>query len=174
MLLYKIAVGRTLIDFIVRWQKIFDRVYSLSLEYDGCGVGRVLFGDVVVGLDCPPEHMDFVIYTIPVSSTPRGATHRIRLWLRAPVQAAPTSSQAADLSLTKFIYQRIWSTDSFKVGNCLDFSALGPKLILGAPIDDGPRTFNNFSERCFHREGELASVKQPTYGAPIDSYKDMV
>jgi len=44
-----------------RWRKIFERVYSLSLEYDGCGVGRILLNDFIIGLDCPPEDLAFVI-----------------------------------------------------------------------------------------------------------------
>ncbi|KAI0005115.1 hypothetical protein BJV74DRAFT_807040 [Russula compacta] len=171
MLLYKIAIGRALMDFIIRWRKVFDRIYSLSLEYDGCGVGRILFSDFIVGLDCPPEDMDFVIYTIPVTSTPRGATHRIRLWLRVPDQAESVSSPIVDRSSTGSIYQRIWSTDSFKVGNCLDFSALGPKLIVGVPNGDGPRTLNSPRERLFPRESGLAGVKQPTYGEPTADFR---
>jgi hypothetical protein len=79
MLLYKIAVGTALMDFTIRfatflifpigyvpnfhprWRKIFERVYSLSLEYDGCGVGRILLDDFIVCLDCPPEDLAFVI-----------------------------------------------------------------------------------------------------------------
>ncbi|KAI9513291.1 hypothetical protein F5148DRAFT_1157495 [Russula earlei] len=175
MLLYKIAVGRTLMDFILRWRKIFERVYSLSLEYDGCGVGRILFNDFVLGLDCPPDDLDFVIYTIPVSSTPQGATHRIRLWLRVPAQTESTSSPTGNMFSTKFIYQRIWGTDSFKVGNSLDFTALGPKLIVGVPNGDGPRVSNRPRERLLHRESGLAEykIKHPTYGEPEDTRKEV-
>jgi len=77
-LLYKIAVGSALMDFTIRfvpfisphrlcpnthprWRKNFERVYSLSLEYDGCGVGRILLNDFIIGLDCPPEDLAFVI-----------------------------------------------------------------------------------------------------------------
>ena len=78
MLLYKITVGSALMDFTIRfapfispnrlyvnshprWRKIFERMYSLSLEYDGCGVGRILLSDFIIGLDCPPEDLAFVI-----------------------------------------------------------------------------------------------------------------
>lgn len=78
-LLYKITLGMTLMDFTVkfasfllfpyrrylifhaRWRKIFESVYSLSLEYDGCGVGRMLLKDFIIGLDCPPEALAFII-----------------------------------------------------------------------------------------------------------------
>ncbi|KAI0254810.1 hypothetical protein BJV78DRAFT_1183058 [Lactifluus subvellereus] len=173
MLLYKIAMGEALVDFTVRWRHMFGKVYGLSLEYDGCGVGNTLFSDFVVSLDCPPELLDFVIYTIPVASNPRGATHRIRLWLRAPAQVGNVSGPAADMLSTKFIYQRIWSTDTFKVGNCLDFTALGPKMVMGVPHGDGPRTLSSPSERLFYREDDLAGVKQPRYGELTDSRKEV-
>jgi hypothetical protein len=112
--------------------------------------------------------------TIPVASNPRGATHRIRLWLRAPAQVENVSRPAVDVSSTKFIYQRIWSTDTFKVGNCLDFTALGPKMVMGVPHGDGPRTLSSPSERLFYREDGLAGVKQPTYGEPTDSRKEVL
>ncbi|KAI9467117.1 hypothetical protein BJY52DRAFT_48304 [Lactarius psammicola] len=167
-LLYKIVVGRALMDFIIRWRQVLGGVYSLSLEYDGCGVGRVLFSDFIVSLDCPPEHLNFILYTIPVTSTPRGATHRIRLWLRVPDQVGPVPPSEVDLPSPQFIYQRIWGTDSFKVGNALDFTALGPKLIMGVPNGDGPRILSSPSEQLFYRDDGLAGVKLPTYGEPAD------
>jgi hypothetical protein len=171
-LLYKIAVGRALVDFIIRWRQVLGRVYSLSLEYDGCGVGRVLFSDLIVTLDCPPEHLTFVLYTIPVTSTPQGATHRIRLWLRAPEEVGPTPPQEGDPPSSQFIYQRIWSTDAFKVGNSLDFNALGPKLIMGVPNGYGPRVVSSASERLFHRDHGLAGARQPTLGESVDLRKE--
>ncbi|KAI9447931.1 hypothetical protein H4582DRAFT_1802679, partial [Lactarius indigo] len=192
-LLYKIVVGRALMDFIIRhasthppprcffffnskpctrWRQVLGGVYSLSLEYDGCGVGRVLFSDFIVNLDCPPEHLNFVLYTIPVTSTPRGATHRVRLWLRAPDQVGLMTSPEGELPCSQFIYQRIWSTDSFKVGNSLDFTALGPKVILGVPNGDGPRILSSPSEQLFYRDDGSAGVKLPTYGEPGDYGKE--
>jgi hypothetical protein len=54
-----------LVDFFsslhTRWRQVQGRMYSLSLEYDGCGVGRVLFSDLIVSLDCPPEQLSFVL-----------------------------------------------------------------------------------------------------------------
>jgi len=170
-LLYKIVVGRALVDFTIRWRQVLGRVYSLSLEYDGCGVGRVLFSDLTVSLDCPPEHLSFVLYTIPVTSTPRGATHRIRLWLRAPDQVGPVTPPEVDLPPSQFIYQRIWSTDSFKVGNTLDFTALGPKMIMGVPTGD-PRILTSPSEQLFYRDDGLAGVEQPTNGEVLDPRKE--
>lgn len=51
----------------------------------------------------------------------------------------------------------------------MDFSALGPKLIVGVPNGDGPR--NSPRERLFYREGGLAGVKQPTYGEPTADFR---
>ncbi|KAI0307065.1 hypothetical protein B0F90DRAFT_1622424, partial [Multifurca ochricompacta] len=174
LLLYKIVMGRALLDFIIRWRQVSGHVYNLSLEYDGCGVGRILFSNFIVNLDCPPEHLSFVIYTIPVSCTPRGATHRVRLWLRVPIHAEPVVSRAVELSSSSFIYQRIWSMDNFKVGNFLDFTALGPKLIMGAPTVDGPRTLSSPSEQQFYHDDGLAGAKQPTYGELTDSLKEVL
>ncbi|KAH9060934.1 hypothetical protein EDB87DRAFT_1723587 [Lactarius vividus] len=190
-LLYKIVVGRALMDFVIRhatilalpvdsffsslrirWRQVLGGVYSLSLEYDGCGVGRVLFSDFIVSLDCSPEHLNFVLYTIPVTSTPRGATHRVRLWLRAPDQVGLMPSPEGELPCSQFIYQRIWSTDSFKVGNSLDFTALGPKLIMGVPNGDGPRILSSHSEQLFYRDDGLGVAKLPTYGEPGDFGKE--
>jgi hypothetical protein len=76
---------------------------------------------------------------------------------------------------TKFIYQRIWSTDHFKVGNHLDFSTLSPKMVMGVPHGDGPKASSSPSERLFYRgEDRLADVKQPTYGEPTDSSKELL
>jgi hypothetical protein len=75
---------------------------------------------------------------------------------------------------TNFIYQRIWSTDSFKVGNCLDFTALGPKMVMGVPHVDGPKTSSSPSERLFYREDRLAGGQQPTYGEPTGSSKEVL
>jgi hypothetical protein len=83
-----------------------------------------------------------------------------------------TSLPTTTLFSPRFIYQRIWSTDSFKVGNRLDFTALGPKVILGVPDGDGPRVMHSPSEQLFHREGGLADIKSPTYGGPTGSYKE--
>jgi hypothetical protein len=56
----------------------------------------------------------------------------------------------------------------------LDFTALGPKLILGVPDGDGPKSVQSPSEQFFHSEGGLADVKQPTYGASTGSRKEVL
>ena len=85
----------------------------------------------------------------------------------------PAPRSEVDISSPQFTYQRIWSTDAFKVGNSLDFTALGPKLIMGAPNVDGPTTLTGPSERLFHRNHGLAGVKQPAHGGEsVDLRKD--
>ncbi len=76
----------------------------------------------------------------------------------------------ADVSSSpQFVYQRIWSSDSFKVGNSLDFTALGPKLIMGVPNGDGPRILSSPSEQLFYCND---GVKQPPFGEPADPQQE--
>ena len=77
-----------------------------------------------------------------------------------------------DILSPQFIYQRIWSTDAFKVGNALDFTALGPKLVMGAPDGDGPRILSSPSEQLFHHNRGLAGVKQSTHSEAINLRKE--
>jgi hypothetical protein len=56
----------------------------------------------------------------------------------------------------------------------LDFTALGPKLVMGVSDGDGPKTVHSPSEQLFHREGGPADVKQPIYGAPTGSRKEVL
>jgi hypothetical protein len=86
----------------------------------------------------------------------------------------PEPPQEAELSSPQFVYQRIWSTDAFKVGNSLDFTALGPKLIMGVPNGDGPKILSSPSERLFHRDYRLAGVRQPTLGESVDLRKEVL
>ncbi|KAI0268153.1 hypothetical protein BC834DRAFT_678804 [Gloeopeniophorella convolvens] len=172
--LYKAAIGRGLIDIIVKWKAVFGQAYSLSLEYEGNGIGRVLFNDYILRLDCPPEDLDFVIYTIPVLSTPRGATHRIRVWLRVPTSSADSVPSLSSAGPSReYVYQRIWSTDDFKVGSSLDFTALGPKLIMAVPSGNGPKTLTSPSERSFYHDDGPAGAKQPTYGENTNGRKEV-
>ncbi|KAA1466550.1 hypothetical protein DENSPDRAFT_831401 [Dentipellis sp. KUC8613] len=143
---YKTVLGRVLIDLIVRWRSISSKVYSLSLEYDANGVGRVLFSDCVVRIDCTPQEVDFVMYTIPISSNPRGASHRLRVWLRVPAPAGATPTSGNSRSQ---ICHRIWSSDDFKIGHLLDFSSLGSKMIMGVPAST-PRTQTSISEQSLY------------------------
>lgn len=93
------------------------------------------------------------------------------MWLRAPEEVGSAPSQEAEVSSPQFVYQRIWSTDAFKVGNSLDFTELGPKLIMGVSNGDGPRTLSSTSERLFHRHG-LAGARQQTNDDSVDVRKD--
>jgi hypothetical protein len=48
-------------------------------------------------------------------------------------------------------------------------------MVMGVPHGDGPKTSSSPSERLFYRgEDRLADVKQPTYGEPTDSSKELL
>lgn len=80
-----------------------------------------------------------LISTIPVTSTPIGASHRLRVWLRTPFVTLSPASSAISHSGESYIYQRIWKSDDFKLGAGLDFDALGSKLVMGVRDPDSPR-----------------------------------
>jgi hypothetical protein len=111
-----------------------ETVYSLTLEYEAGGVGKTLLDNMVVRLDFPPRELGCHIYTIPLDSKPSGATHRVRVWLRSPSLFSP-----AEDSFRAYTYQRIWSTDDFRVGGFLDFMDIDPKrVILATPVERPP------------------------------------
>ncbi|KAL0950087.1 hypothetical protein HGRIS_010088 [Hohenbuehelia grisea] len=131
---YNAWVGSAPVTFIVSWKSVDDGWYEYSLEYESGGVGGILFDDVKLRLDGDPRSVSFTIYTVPLTSTPPGASHRIRVWMRS-VAPFPTDSRANgsfQMPFSEsFIYQRIWKSDAFKLGAHLDFGALGSKVVLG-------------------------------------------
>ncbi|EGO02396.1 hypothetical protein SERLA73DRAFT_178314 [Serpula lacrymans var. lacrymans S7.3] len=139
MLIYQGMVGQAHVSYIVRWNLVSVGLYSLSFEYEAGGAGRPLFEDYRLRLDCEPQTVSFMIYSIPVSSTPAGASHRLRFWLRTPYTSlSPTSSVNSHAHPTEsYIYQRLWKSDSFKLGAGLNFEALGSKVVI-ATRDPGP------------------------------------
>lgn len=77
---YKGYVGRALITFTVRcvpvalllwhdlflifdhrWQRIRDQLYKYSMEYEGGGVGDVVFSDFRMRVDSDPRTVTFLI-----------------------------------------------------------------------------------------------------------------
>lgn len=48
-------------DNPARWHLISDDTYKIALEYEAGGVGRTLFDDIRVRLDCDPQSLAFVI-----------------------------------------------------------------------------------------------------------------
>ncbi|KAG0702423.1 hypothetical protein DFH29DRAFT_921502 [Suillus ampliporus] len=139
MLIYQGIVGRAHVSFIIRWKLVEVGLYSISLEYEAGGAGRTLFEDCYLRLECEPQIVTFMIYTIPVSSTPPGASHRLRFWLRTPFVSHSPASSAISQSGESYIYQRIWKSDDFKLGAGLNFDALGPKLVMGVRDPDSAR-----------------------------------
>lgn len=51
----------TLFYYCYRWQKIRDRLYKYSLEYEGGGVGDMLFSDFRMRIDNDPRSVGFLI-----------------------------------------------------------------------------------------------------------------
>lgn len=79
--------------------------------------------------------------SIPVLSTPAGASHRLRVWLRIPCVDPGSSAPSRPTSPTPaYVYHRLWKSDDFKIGAHLDFEAVsvghghghGNKLVLAA------------------------------------------
>ncbi|KAF7965678.1 hypothetical protein HWV62_42352 [Athelia sp. TMB] len=143
MLVYQGFVGRAQVAFIVRWRHSGQNVYVISMEYESGGAGRVLFDDCRVKLEpeVDPQTIAFTVYSVPITSTPPNASHRLRLWIRTPAAGAlpsPTSS-VNSFGTQSFIYQRIWKSDDFKLGGELYFQALGSKVVMGVMDAQGPR-----------------------------------
>lgn len=116
-----------------RWEWLKETVYALTFEYEAGGVGKPLLENMIVRLDFPPHELSCSIYTIPLVSKPAGATHRLRVWLRSP--AAFSLEEGSHHSYT---FQRIWSTDEFRVGGYLDFMDVDPKRVILASLLERP------------------------------------
>ena len=82
---------------------------------------------------------------MPVASTPKGASHRLRVWMRAPTE---------DNSV---ICHRVWSTDEFKIGQNLDFATLGSRMIMAVP-SRGPQDRRSISTRSLYRGDGINSL----------------
>ncbi|KAF9462066.1 hypothetical protein BDZ94DRAFT_764436 [Collybia nuda] len=133
--------GRALVTFIVRWNRMGNDFYRYSLDYELNGVSGNLFDDLKLRIDGDPRTTTFLIYSVPINSQPAGASHRLRIWLKSLVNLGNIDpSTAVSLPFNdSYIYQRIWKTDSFKVGARLDFNSLGNKMIMGFS-SGGPQT----------------------------------
>jgi len=46
---------------VLRWQRVRDQLYKYSLEYDGGGVGTVLFSDFRMKIEVDPKMVTFLI-----------------------------------------------------------------------------------------------------------------
>jgi len=153
MLVYQGLAGKALVNFVIRWNLIDGDLYNISLEYETGGVGRLLFDNCHVHLDkdCDPQTIAFVIYSVPIMSTPPNASHRLRLWIRTPALPQSPSSSANSLPDQSFIYQRLWKSDSFKLGSELNFGVLSSKLVMGVPDARGPQLVEKNSQQTSTR-----------------------
>ena len=133
-----------------RWEWLKESVYSLTFEYEAGGVGKPLLENMIVRLDFPPQELSCHIYTIPLISKPAGATHRVRVWLKSP---SPFNQDEDPQG--SYTYQRVWSTDEFRVGGYLNFLDVDPKrVILAAPLEKPPlrvRTTESYTPGRFER-----------------------
>ncbi|KAF7352243.1 hypothetical protein MVEN_01187700 [Mycena venus] len=128
------VVGRARVQFVIRWHPLGDRYYRYTMEYAAGGVGNMLMDDLRLRVEGDPRRVAFLVYTVPVRSVPKGASHRVRVWLRT--RAAPHAPAASTprpvVASESCVYQRVWKSDAFKIGARLDFEALGPRVVMGA------------------------------------------
>jgi hypothetical protein len=85
--------------------------------------------------------MILAVSTVPIQSAPIGASHRIRVWLKSLTNIPPDES-ATTYSLPfndSYVYQRIWKSDTLKIGARLNFESMGNKAIMGFS-SGGPQT----------------------------------
>ncbi|KAK7062304.1 hypothetical protein R3P38DRAFT_693584 [Favolaschia claudopus] len=127
---YDAIVGRARVQFLIRWSPLGDGYYRYTMEYAAGGVGNLLMDDLRLQVDGDPRRVDFLVYTVPVRSVPAGASHRLRVWLKT--RAVPSASEGDSGAASAHVYQRVWRTDTFKIGARLDFEALGPRLVMGS------------------------------------------
>ncbi|KAF9057818.1 hypothetical protein BJ165DRAFT_1334693 [Panaeolus papilionaceus] len=128
-------VGRALVTYIVKWQHISNKLYRYSVDYEANGVGDTLLDDFRVRLDGDPRGVTFLIYTVPTSAIPAGASHKLRVWMRSlvPISNDPGTSYVLPFN-DSYIYQRIWKCDNFRMGSRLDFDSLGTKMVKGFSV----------------------------------------
>jgi len=127
-------IGRALVTFVCRWHRVKDNLYKYSLDYDANGVGANLFEDLMLRIDGDPRTVTLLIYSVPMNSTPSGSSHRIRVWTKSLVSipSSPSPFQGSD----SHIYQRLWKSDTFKLGARLNFEAMADKMTMG--FSSGP------------------------------------
>ncbi|KAF8076758.1 hypothetical protein FPV67DRAFT_431212 [Lyophyllum atratum] len=128
--LYHGFVGQALVTFTCRWHRVNENDYKYSLDYDANGVGGNLFEDLRLRIDGDPRTVTFLIYTVPIKSLPAGSSHRIRVWIKSLVNLSANTPSALPFH-DSYIYQRIWKSDTLKIGARLDFESMSSKAIMG-------------------------------------------
>ncbi|KAF8125233.1 hypothetical protein K438DRAFT_1892162 [Mycena galopus ATCC 62051] len=129
---YDAVVGRARVQFVIRWQPLGDGYYRYTMDYAAGGVGNVLMDDLRLRVEGDPRRVAFLVYTVPVRSVPAGASHRVRVWLKTrTVPPPPAPAPAPPAPLESYVYQRVWKSDTFKIGARLDFEALSSRLVMG-------------------------------------------
>ncbi|KAJ8482157.1 hypothetical protein ONZ45_g15051 [Pleurotus djamor] len=139
---YQAFVGKAPVTFTVAWKQLSDNLFTYTFSYEAGGIGAILFEDLKMKVDCDPKRLTFTIYSVPMTSTPAGASHRIRIWVRSmsPFPSDPNPVGHYTLPFTdSYTYHRLWKTDGFRLGAHLDFLSLSNKMVLGFAAG-GPQT----------------------------------
>jgi len=166
MSIYQGIVGHAHVSFIFRWTFVEPGIYALSFDYEAGGAGQTLFENYHLRLYCEPQSVSFTIYSIPVHSTPAGASHRLRVWVRTPHAASqPSSSGSASSHPTEsYFYQRLWKSDNFKIGAHLGFDSAGSKIVLATRASDDPPTFDSTLMALVPNRRRVSRLAAPKVG----------
>ncbi|KAJ7682045.1 hypothetical protein DFH06DRAFT_1264887 [Mycena polygramma] len=154
---YDAVVGRARVQFVIRWHPLGARNYRYSMEYVAGGVGSVLMDDLRLHVDGDPRRVAFLVYSVPIRSVPMGASHRLRVWLKTPAVPPAIPPDAPRQTVDSYVYQRVWKSDTFKIGARLDFEALGPRLVMGSSA--GPP--------------QTVVVEAPSQSSPVGYQRDV-
>ena len=97
-------------------------------------------------------------------SMPQGASHRIRVWLKIHVPLSEPLSPSSTYSIPfvdSFVYQRVWKSDSFKLGAQLDYSSLGPTMAMGVSTGAAKTVYLSGSGERLDSKEVLVEVLEP-------------
>ncbi|KAG5724742.1 hypothetical protein E4T56_gene8038 [Termitomyces sp. T112] len=131
--LYHGYVGRALVTFSCRWQRVNENLYKYSIDYDSNGIGGNLIEDLRLRIDGDPRTVTFLIYSVPINSVPAGSSHRIRIWTKSLVNTSSTEPSTLPFQ-DSYIFQRIHKNDVFKIGAHLDFEKMSTKATMGFAV----------------------------------------
>jgi len=114
--IYTEVVGGAHVAFIVKVDEKSagsEDEYSISLNYEAGGITGLLCRSLSLRITCPLADVRFMIYVIQCESQPKGARHKIRLWVKSRDGAC----------------QKLWQKDNWWLGGDLDFSTVTDAII---------------------------------------------
>ncbi|KDQ09271.1 hypothetical protein BOTBODRAFT_58768 [Botryobasidium botryosum FD-172 SS1] len=115
--IYSELMGGASVAFIVKIDEKpagGDDEYSISLSYEAGGITGLLCRSLPLRITCPLADVRFMIYVIQCESQPKGARHKIRLWIKSHEGAC----------------QKLWQKDNWWIGGNLDFSAVTDAIVV--------------------------------------------